>query len=94
MTYLTMVMKETMRLCPSVPNLPDRVATKDAHLQDLVVPAGTIITLHIYAIHHDPKYWPNPEKFDPERFRADDEEIRKSGRWMSFGGGSRSCSVA
>jgi cytochrome P450 len=71
----------------------DRVTTKETQIQDLVVPAGTVVTLHIYAIHHDPKNWPDPERFDPERFRDGDEELRKSGRWIPFGGGPRSCEL-
>ena len=46
----------------------DRVASRDVTIGDgLKIPKGTIVNLPIYAIHHSPEKWPEPETFDPER---------------------------
>lgn len=44
-----------------------------------------------FAIHHDPEAWPNPEKFDPDRFREKNEGTRHSYQFLPFGAGPRNC---
>ena len=46
----------------------DRRAARDIDINGLHIPAGTVINVPIYAIHHDPDVWPEPEKFKPERY--------------------------
>ena len=46
----------------------NRKAIKDVTLNGVFIKKGLIINIPIYAIHHDPKKWPEPEKFDPERY--------------------------
>lgn len=50
---------------------------------------GFMITLSIYALHHNPKVWPNPEVFDPSRFAPDSP--RHSHSFLPFSGGPRNC---
>lgn len=45
----------------------------------------------MYSIHHDPKYYPNPDIFDPERFSPEEKAKRPSGTQLSFGDGPRLC---
>lgn len=45
----------------------DRVASTDYQLNDYRIPKGFLVSVPIYAIHHDPKNWSDPEKFIPER---------------------------
>lgn len=45
----------------------------------------------VYAIQHDPEYYPNPELFDPDRFTADEVQNRNSSTYMPFGDGPRNC---
>jgi len=45
----------------------DRVANKDVTVKGIRIPKGMIVEFQIYALQHDPKYWPEPELFIPER---------------------------
>lgn len=58
---------------------------------DLVVDAGTSISLPVLGLHRDPKYFPNPDKFDPERFNAENKESLDPYTYMPFGLGPRNC---
>ena len=40
---------------------------EDCEIAGYNIPKGTSLTFSIYAIHHDPEYWPDPDRFDPER---------------------------
>ncbi|XP_027248405.2 cytochrome P450 4A10-like [Cricetulus griseus] len=51
--------------------------------------SGVSVTLSIYALHHNPKVWPNPEVFDPSRFASDSP--RHSHSFLPFSGGARNC---
>jgi cytochrome P450 family 4 len=56
-----------------------------------MVPAGVSLTLSIFAMHHNPDVFPNPEKFDPERF-VDGYELRKNPyEYIPFSAGPRNC---
>lgn len=68
------------RLCNKAFKIPD---TK------YVVEPGTKILIPVYALHHEEKYFPNPEVFDPERF-AEGNKIPK-GAYLPFGDGPRIC---
>ena len=58
---------------------------------DLVIDKGTQIALSIYGLHHDPKYFPDPEKFDPERFNEEEVSKRPHFCYLPFGEGPRLC---
>lgn len=57
----------------------------------LVIEKGQKILIPLYSIHHDPKYYPNPYKFDPERFSPEEKAKRPNGTYMPFGDGPRLC---
>ena len=61
------VIKESLRMFPSVP-LIGRVTSQDMELDGHVVPMGTEVTVLMYSLHHNANVWPEPEKFDPDRF--------------------------
>ncbi|XP_072762553.1 uncharacterized protein [Anoplolepis gracilipes] len=90
LSYLERCLKEALRLYPSV-FLIFRKAAKDVKLQSYVIPAGTIIHLHIYGVHRDPNFWPNPEVFDPDRFLPERIQNRHPYSYIPFSAGPRNC---
>ncbi|BES88396.1 cytochrome P450 [Nesidiocoris tenuis] len=92
MEYLEQVISETLRIYPPAVAL-SRAVTKPYEVpgtSGLVLPAGSTINIPTYALHHDPQYFPEPEKFIPERFDESNNSIRK-GTYLPFGGGPRIC---
>ncbi|KAL1918786.1 uncharacterized protein VTP21DRAFT_2808 [Calcarisporiella thermophila] len=89
--YLTKVIKETLRLCPPTPSLTLRCLASPQTIGEYTIPPGVNITVDIYSIHHSPTYWPDPERFDPERFTEEKEKLRPAYTWLPFGGGPRIC---
>ncbi|XP_077889889.1 cytochrome P450 3A9-like [Ictidomys tridecemlineatus] len=67
MKYLDMVVNETLRLYP-IAKRTLRVCKKDVELNGVHIPKGTNVAIPIYSLHQNPTYWPEPEKFYPERF--------------------------
>lgn len=70
-----------------------RQATKNYKVpgQSLVIEKGQKIIIPIRAVHNDPKYYPNPNTFDPERFSAEEKSKRLNGTYLPFGDGPRLC---
>ncbi len=88
---LTLVMKESLRLCTPVPMLP-RVTTKDCEYKGFHIPKGSMINISIHFTHMMKEYWPNPDQFDPERFSDQRREDKvHSYAWLPFGGGVHKC---
>ncbi|XP_019645052.1 PREDICTED: cytochrome P450 3A8-like [Branchiostoma belcheri] len=90
MRYLDMCVNETLRIYPGAKRF-DRFCKADTDVKGLHIPAGTIVNIPAYAIHHDPELWPEPEKFKPERFSKEAQESRDPYAFMPFGSGPRSC---
>lgn len=85
--YCHAILNETLRIQPVVPMI-DRVTTKEMEVAGKFIPKGTVIGLGIYPLHHNPKYWPEPERFIPERW---DKLERQSFTWTPFSAGHRNC---
>ncbi|XP_036150646.1 cytochrome P450 6k1-like isoform X2 [Monomorium pharaonis] len=92
MTYLHKVISETLRKYPPLPVL-NRICTQETDLPttNIRVSKGTLITIPLLGLHRDPSIYPNPDKFDPERFNADKVKERHSYAYMPFGEGPRNC---
>jgi cytochrome P450 len=88
--YLTMVLKEAMRLYPSAPVIGRR-AVADTEIGGVRIPAGADVLVSPWVTQRHPDYWPDPDRFDPERFTPEAEEGRPRYAWFPFGGGPRAC---
>ncbi|XP_044761156.1 probable cytochrome P450 6a14 [Coccinella septempunctata] len=92
MAYLDQAINETLRKYPPVPNL-NRVCTKEYKVPDtdLVLEKGIKLMIPIIGIQHDPEFYPEPEKFDPDRFSEENKKTRPSFTFLPFGEGPRIC---
>ncbi|XP_055589826.1 probable cytochrome P450 9f2 [Uranotaenia lowii] len=95
MAYMDMVVSEGLRKWPPAV-IMDRYCTKDYMYDDdqgtrFLIEKGRTIWIPAIGIHRDPKYYPNPEKFDPERFSEENRSKINSGAYMPFGVGPRNC---
>ncbi|XP_054774215.2 cytochrome P450 4V2-like [Lytechinus pictus] len=88
--YLTCVIKETLRILPSVPSI-FRKLDEDIILDGKVVPKETLVALSIYGLHQDPEEFPNPDRFDPDRFLPENAEKRHPYAYVPFSAGPRNC---
>ncbi|XP_078273752.1 cytochrome P450 3A30-like [Rhinoraja longicauda] len=88
--YLEMVICETLRLYPPAPRL-ERVCKKDVKLNGMTIPKDTVVVIPAYVLHRDPKHWPEPEEFRPERFSKEARESVNPAVYLPFGIGPRNC---
>jgi cytochrome P450 len=84
------VIQEGLRLYPPFWMI-DRMAVADDRVGDLAIPAGSTVIVYVYGAHHNPRYWENPESFDPERFTKANDKLRTPFTHLPFGGGPRGC---
>jgi len=90
MPYLDMCVSETLRMYPAGARV-DRVSSEHTTINGVVIPKGMVVGIPIYALHNDPEFWPEPEKFNPERFLPEAKEARNPYCYMPFGMGPRHC---
>ena len=91
--YTTRVINESMRLYPQPPVLIRRALDDDV-LGGYKVEKGSDLFISVWNLHRNPAYWPNPDKFDPDRFPVDGptpNEVTEDFRYLPFGGGKRKC---
>ncbi|CAG9827989.1 unnamed protein product [Diabrotica balteata] len=92
MEYLEKVVLESLRKHPPLALLP-RICTKNYQVpdSDLVITVGTRLNIPVLSIHRDPDYYPDPDKFDPERFNEENKAKRHPFAYLPFGEGPRTC---
>ncbi|KAK9884819.1 hypothetical protein WA026_009046 [Henosepilachna vigintioctopunctata] len=92
MPYLEQTINETLRKYPPLVSL-SRICTKEYQVPgtDLVLEEGVRVMIPVYGIHHDPDYYPDPEKFDPDRFSEENKQNIPPFAFIPFGEGPRIC---
>ncbi|MFD2936853.1 cytochrome P450 [Spirosoma flavum] len=91
LTYTLQVVQESLRLYPPAWILSRR-AHNDDHIGSYTIPTGDTALLCPYLLHRDPLNWPDPERFDPDRFApGGPKENLHSYAYLPFGGGPRLC---
>ncbi|KAI4498507.1 hypothetical protein M0802_006442 [Mischocyttarus mexicanus] len=88
MNFLERFIKETLRVFPSVPFIGRNVSEDIKVNDDFTIPKNSNIVFFIYALHHNKKFWKNPEEFNPDRFLPGNYN---SEFFKPFGYGRRSC---
>ncbi|NXP27014.1 THAS synthase, partial [Scytalopus superciliaris] len=88
--YLDMVIAETLRMYPPAFRFT-REAAKDCVVLGQHIPAGAVIETAVGHLHHNPEFWPEPEKFIPERFTEEAKKERHPFAYLPFGAGPRGC---
>lgn len=90
MKYLDQVVKETLRFYPSVP-LFGRELMEDVSVDGYTFPKGTNFVFQPQTLHMNPDHWPNPKKFDPDRFLPENSVGRHAYSYIPFSAGPRNC---
>ncbi|KAL0321069.1 UNVERIFIED_CONTAM: Premnaspirodiene oxygenase [Sesamum radiatum] len=91
-SYLKMVIKETLRLHPPIPILVPRDCKDWQKVYGYDIPPKTEVIVNVLAINRDPEYWDNAEAFESERFAESSIEfIGTNFEFIPFGGGRRIC---
>jgi cytochrome P450 len=88
--YTNQVINETMRLYPPAWTIT-REAQAPVEIGGYTIPAGSIVLMSQYVVQHDPRWWPGPDSFQPERFAPGWEERVPKYAYFPFGGGPRVC---
>ncbi|XP_063220617.1 cytochrome P450 4C1-like [Bacillus rossius redtenbacheri] len=88
--YLEQVLKEALRLYPSVPFV-GRCLAEDTRIGDYLVPAGCMVNIHIFHIHRCADQFPHPERFDPDNFLPERARTRQPYAYIPFSAGPRNC---
>jgi cytochrome P450 len=88
--YTEMVLAESMRLRPPAWGI-GRYAAEDVTIGSWGVPARSLVLVSQWVTHRDPRFWPDPERFDPLRFTAEGRAARPKMAYFPFGAGPRVC---
>ncbi|MFM1920777.1 MAG: hypothetical protein RLZZ303_2411 [Candidatus Hydrogenedentota bacterium] len=88
--YTRRVITEAMRICPTVPGFA-RMAIEDNNVGPILVRKGDTVLFSQMALHHSKRWYPDPERFDPDRWLPEQAAARPKFAFFPFGGGSRKC---
>ncbi|XP_075144715.1 cytochrome P450 6g1-like [Haematobia irritans] len=96
--YLDKVVHETLRMYPPLPLLErEHLPTENGELfslrpyKDYTIPQGMAVYISVYGLHYDPKHWPDPHIFNPERFSVEEKMSRHPMVYLPFGNGPHKC---
>lgn len=89
---LNAFIKEGLRVVGIISVIYYRRCTKDHKIGKIKVKKGTVLNFPAMYIHHNEKYYKNPEKFDVDRFSEENKVNLQKRSYLAFGGGARGCS--
>ncbi|CAB5372642.1 unnamed protein product [Rhizophagus irregularis] len=89
MNYVNAIIKESLRIHPPTTLINLRKPSKPIKVGSYVVPKDNLCIANIWQIHHNPKYWENPNQYNPDRFLIN--EKRHPFSWIPFSAGHRNC---
>ncbi|KAM9362964.1 cytochrome P450 3A30-like [Symphorus nematophorus] len=90
MDYLDSVVSESLRLYPPAARL-ERIAKETVKINGITIPKDMLVLIPIYALHHNPELWPEPEEFKPDRFSKQNKQGINPYTYLPFGYGPRNC---
>ncbi len=88
--YTGMVVSEALRLYPPAWMFA-RVLAEDDTLGGYLLPTGAMLMISPFVTHRDPRWWPDPDRFDPQRFTPEQAKARPRFAYFPFSGGPRVC---
>lgn len=91
LNYLEQVMNETLRLYPPGLTFVTREAAEAFEFKGIKFKAGTCFMVPLYQMQREPRFWPDPLKFNPDRFAPENEKKLNSRAFVPFGIGPRNC---
>jgi cytochrome P450 len=91
LSYTQRVIKETLRLYPPAYAVFMRQALTEVEIGGYTLPKGSLIQIFSYVCQHDPRWFPEPETFDPDRFLPERQRALPPFAYFPFGGGPRVC---
>ncbi|KAJ4780288.1 hypothetical protein LUZ62_064545 [Rhynchospora pubera] len=92
LSYLKLVIKETLRMHPPVPLLAPRQCMKSCQILGYTIPSEARVVVNAWALDRNPEYWDDPEKFKPERFETSCIDFKgQNFEFLPFGAGRRMC---
>jgi cytochrome P450 family 6 len=88
-----MIFVETLRKHPPVARVERLCTTDKYHVQGTKanLRKGDVVAIPVRGLHYDPRYYPEPEKFDPDRFLPENKQKRSPYVFLPFGSGPRNC---
>lgn len=89
--YTEAVLLETHRYATIVPLSVPHMTSRSTQLMGYTIPAATFVVQNLWAVHHDPKNWDEPEIFRPERFLNHEGAVQKPEHLIPFSMGARFC---
>jgi Cytochrome P450 len=90
LSYAKMVFAESLRIYPPV-WIIGRCALRDVNMNGRIIPKGSYVHVSQFLMHRDPRYFPEPERFDPERWTSEATAARPRFSYFPFGGGGLQC---
>jgi cytochrome P450 len=93
LSYTERVVEETLRLYPPAIAVFMRQTLADVEIVGYTLPRDSLVQLFPYICQHDPRWFPEPERFDPDRFLPERQRTLPTFAYFPFGGGPRVCSM-